>query len=55
MSMPSEQIATICVVHMMRHLMNEFINNTSKEADKVAQIKDDLDFQSSSDVKIPAI
>jgi hypothetical protein len=36
MSMPSEQIATICVVHVMRHLMNEFMNSTSKEADKVA-------------------
>ena len=33
-SMPSEQIATLCVLHLMRHLMSEFVHDIHKEADE---------------------
>ena len=33
MSLPSEQIATLCVLHLMRHLFKEFVNDIHKEAD----------------------
>lgn len=36
MSLPSDQIASICVIYMMRYLMQEFVDNTSSEADRVA-------------------
>lgn len=54
MSLPSEQIASICVIYMMRYLMQEFVNNTSKEADTIAQLRNEHDFQQ-SEVKMPAI
>jgi hypothetical protein len=41
MSLPSEQIASICVIYMMRYLMQEFVNNTSKEADTIAQLRNE--------------
>lgn len=34
MSLPSEQIATLCVLHLMRHLFKEFVDDIHKEADK---------------------
>ena len=53
--MPSDQLASLCVTHLMRHLMEEFVNNTSKEAEKVAQTRYfDVEFKS-SDVKLPAV
>jgi DNA-directed RNA polymerase len=39
---------------MMRYLMQEFVDNTSKEADRVAQLRDETDFQQ-AEVKVPAI
>ena len=44
MSMPSEHIASICVIYMMRYLMQEFVNNTSSEADRIAQLRNETDF-----------
>jgi len=40
LSMPSEQIASICVLHIMRHLFSEFVSDIKSEADKSSQIKD---------------
>lgn len=55
LSLPSDQLSTLCVTHLMRHLMEEFVNNTSKEAEKVAMTRDfDVEFKS-SDVKLPAV
>jgi DNA polymerase III delta prime subunit len=34
MSMPSETIATLCVLHLMRHLFKEFVSDIHKEADQ---------------------
>jgi hypothetical protein len=53
-SMPSEQISSICVIYLMRYLMEHFVNNTSLEADKMAQIREAQDFQH-SEVKIPSV
>ncbi len=33
MSLPSEQIATLCVLHLMRHLFKEFVSDIHKEAE----------------------
>ena len=33
-SMPSDELASICVIHMMRHLLGEFLNNTNKDAER---------------------
>ena len=55
MSMPSDELASLCVIHMMRHLLGEFLNNTNKDADKFAQTRElEVDF-SSLDVKIQAV
>ena len=34
MSMPSDELASLCVIHMMRHLLGEFLNNTNKDAER---------------------
>jgi hypothetical protein len=54
-SLPSDQIATLCVTHLMRHLMSSFVKSTENEAAKAAQTKDfDIDY-TSADIKVPAI
>lgn len=53
-SMPSEQISSMCVIYLMRYLMEHFVSNTSLEADKIAQIREEQDFQH-SEVKIASV
>jgi len=45
-SLPANQISAICVMHMVQNLLNNFVEDIHKEADKNAQLhdKDDLDF-----------
>jgi hypothetical protein len=38
--MSGEKIATICVLHLMKHLFKQFINDIRKFADEEAQISD---------------
>lgn len=55
MAMPSDELASLCVIHMMRHLLGEFLNNTNKDAERFAQTRElEVDF-SSLDVKIMAV
>ena len=44
----------MCVIYLMRYLMEHFVSNTSVEADKIAQIREEQDFQH-SEVKIPSV
>ena len=55
MSLPSEQIATLCVLHLMRHLFREFVNDIHKEADKKHSQERDMNVDIAQDVKIPAV
>ena len=34
LAMPSDELASLCVIHMMRHLLGEFLNNTNKDAER---------------------
>lgn len=55
MSLPSEQIATLCVLHLMRHLFREFVDDIHKEADKKYSQEKDMNVDLAQDVKIPAV
>jgi hypothetical protein len=53
--MPSEQMAQICTMHLMKVLLNNFTQNTNKDADMNAQLSDvNVNF-TSQEIKIPAI
>lgn len=52
MAMPSEQISSLCVLHVMRHLFSEFVNDIHKEAEKTSAERDEVQ---SPDVKILAV
>ena len=55
LAMPSDELASLCVVHIMRHLLGEFLSNTNTTAATFDQTKEiEVDF-SSIDVKIKAI
>ena len=34
MSIPSDELSSICVIHIVRHLLGEFLNNTNKDAER---------------------
>lgn len=53
--MPSEQIATLCVIFLMRHLFKEFVSDIHKEADQKSTQEREFKVSISDDVKIPAI
>lgn len=36
MALPADQIATLCILHLMRHLFTEFVNDIHKEAENKA-------------------
>jgi len=55
MSMPSDELASLCVIHVMRHLLNEFLNNTNKDAERFSQTREIEVDLNSIDVKIQAI
>ena len=38
--MPTDELASICVIHIMRHLLGEFLSNTNKDAERNAQIRE---------------
>ena len=40
MSLPSEQIATLCVVHLVRHLFKEFVSDIHKEGELQSKERD---------------
>lgn len=54
MSMPSETIASLCVLHLIRHLFKEFVSDIHKEAEGKSQERD-IDITIAQEVKIPAI
>ena len=55
LAMPSDELASICVIHMMRHLLGTFLQNTNKDAERVSQTSEvEVDINS-VDVKIQAI
>ena len=39
-AMPTDELASICVIHIMRHLLGEFLNNTNKDAERHSQIRE---------------
>lgn len=55
MAMPSDELASLCVIHIMRHLLGEFLNNTNKDAERSSQVRQfDADL-STIDIKILAV
>ena len=34
LAMPSDELASMCVIHIMRHLLGEFLHNTNKDAER---------------------
>ena len=53
--MPSDELASLCVIHMMRHLLGEFLSNTNKDAERFSQTRElEVDLNS-IDVKIQAV
>lgn len=36
LAMQSDELASLCVIHIMRHLLGEFLNNTNKDADRMS-------------------
>lgn len=40
MSLPSDQIATLCVIHLVRHLFKEFVSDIHKEGELKSQERD---------------
>lgn len=36
MSMPSDQIATLCVLHLVRHLFKEFVEDLHKDSERTS-------------------
>jgi len=55
MAIPSDELASLCVIHMMRHLLSEFLDNTNKDAERFSQTRElEVDF-TSIDVKIMAV
>ena len=55
MAIPSDELASLCVIHMMRHLLSEFLQNTNKDAEQFAQTREvEVNF-SALDIKIQAV
>lgn len=53
--MPSEKIATMCVLHLMKHLFRQFVSDVRKIRDEDTQIYDKDTDVNSNDVKITAV
>lgn len=54
MAMPGDQIATICVLHLVRHLFKEFVEDLHKDSERASNVRE-IDLTLTSDVKIPAV
>ena len=55
LALPADELGSICVIHIMRYLLNEFLSNTNKEAERLSGANDAEFNLNSIDVKIPAI
>lgn len=53
MALPADQIATLCILYLMRHLFTEFVNDIHKEAENKATQHTQVNI--TQEVKIPAI
>lgn len=55
--MPSDKIASICVLHLMKHLFRQFIHDIRNyEEDENLKVNDDSSANSNTqEVKIPAV
>jgi hypothetical protein len=53
--MPSEKIATLCVLHLMKHLFRSFITDVRKIKDDENLVNDKETDINSNDVKLTAI
>ena len=54
-SIKCEELASLCVIHIMRHLLGEFLHNTNKDADRSSQVRDLEIDPSTVNVKLPAL
>lgn len=55
--MPSEKISALCVMHLMKHLLTQFVNNMREFEDESSlgvTEKKEMEF-AERDLKIPAI
>lgn len=55
LAMPSDQIATLCVLHLVRTLFGEFVNDIHKDADSKSAQTREFNVDVKSDIKIPAM
>ena len=53
--MPSEKIASLCVLHLMKHLFRQFIHDIRNYEDEVNLSDSEVSGDKSQEVKIPAI
>jgi hypothetical protein len=54
--MPSEKIASMCVLHLMKHLFRQFIHDIRQyEEDENLRASDDSGVANPQEVKIPAV
>ena len=54
MTLPADAIASLCVTHLVKQLLKEFVDDMHHEADRQSQVGKGNSIQS-NDVKIPAI
>jgi hypothetical protein len=50
--MPSEKIASLCIIHLMKHLFQQFVSDIRKFKEEETNEKEDMN---NSDVKFTAI
>ena len=55
LALPSDELASLCVIHMMRHLLSTFLHNTNKDAERFSQTAEFEVDLNSIDVKIQAL
>ena len=55
MSMPSDTIASLCVLHLVKQLYKEFVDDMHKEAERSSQTEKHVNSITSNQVKIQAI
>ena len=53
--MPSEKIASMCVLHLMKHLFRQFIHDIRQYEEDENLRTDDSTPANSQEVKIPAV
>ena len=56
--LPSDKIAAVCVIHMMKHLFSQFVKDTRNFEDDFAVLKTEkkeTEFLMEQDSKIPSL